>query len=348
MDYFDILLARNLANKGDITTESLSVTANGTYTAPSGKAYTPVNVNVPLPSNAYLLKTVSGLPASIASFTASDAPLDSLKVSIEAVQSGSGEPSPQNVRPISGWSEANVTRCGKNLFDESILLECSGWTESGGVYSGESAYVNSKYGNGVPNLKFKENTQYTFSFTYGQDGSAGIGLAIVMEYTDGTFTQKYCTLDTIGSISITSTSGKSVNKIKLSYGANRTIYLSNMQLEENTSATEFVPYNGKTVTIQFGQTVYGGELDVTSGVLTVTKGYIASYNGETLPSTWISDRDVYAEGTTPTTGAEVCYELATPTTISLTPLAIRSLLGSNNIFADTGNINEVKCFEKEV
>lgn len=32
---------------GDITVEPLSVTENGTYTAPSGKAYSPVNVNVP-------------------------------------------------------------------------------------------------------------------------------------------------------------------------------------------------------------------------------------------------------------------------------------------------------------
>lgn len=32
---------------GDITVESLSVTENGTYTAPSGKAYSPVTVNVP-------------------------------------------------------------------------------------------------------------------------------------------------------------------------------------------------------------------------------------------------------------------------------------------------------------
>ena len=34
---------------GDITVEPLSVTANGTYTAPSGKAYTPISVNVPMP-----------------------------------------------------------------------------------------------------------------------------------------------------------------------------------------------------------------------------------------------------------------------------------------------------------
>lgn len=34
---------------GDISTQSLIVTANGTYRAPSGKAYTPVVVNVPAP-----------------------------------------------------------------------------------------------------------------------------------------------------------------------------------------------------------------------------------------------------------------------------------------------------------
>lgn len=37
---------------GDVTVESLSATANGTYTAPEGTAYSPVVVNVPggLPS----------------------------------------------------------------------------------------------------------------------------------------------------------------------------------------------------------------------------------------------------------------------------------------------------------
>ena len=83
-------------------------------------------------------------------------------------------------------------------------------------------------------------------------------------------------------------------------------------------------------------------------MLTVTDGYIASYNGETLPSTWISDRDVYAEGTTPTTGAEVCYELSTPQTYQLTPTQVNSLIGSNNVWADCGQIEELEYFSKEV
>ena len=84
-------------------------------------------------------------------------------------------------------------------------------------------------------------------------------------------------------------------------------------------------------------TVYGGSLDITNGVLTVTKGFIQSYNGEALPSSWISDRDVYAQGATPTTGAEVCYDLATPVTYQLTPTEVKSIFGQNNIYADTGD-----------
>ena len=44
-----------------------------------------------------------------------------LKANITAVQSGSGDPSPTNIRPITGWSAVNVTRTGKNLFGGNLL-----------------------------------------------------------------------------------------------------------------------------------------------------------------------------------------------------------------------------------
>lgn len=44
--------------------------------------------------------------------------------------------------------------------------------------------------------------------------------------------------------------------------------------------------------------------------------YLSSYNGETLPSIWISSRDEYKEGGTPTTGANVAY---LDTTTEITP-----------------------------
>ena len=85
-------------------------------------------------------------------------------------------------------------------------------------------------------------------------------------------------------------------------------------------------------------TVYGGTLDVTTGVLTVTNGYIASYAGETLPGEWISDRDVYAAGTSPSTGAQVVYALAEPVAYQLTPTQVRTLYGENNLWADCGPV----------
>ena len=53
MELFDLLLYKGVAGGsgggggGEISTQSLNVSANGTYRAPTGKAYTPVNVNVP-------------------------------------------------------------------------------------------------------------------------------------------------------------------------------------------------------------------------------------------------------------------------------------------------------------
>lgn len=51
-------------------------------------------------------KTASGPIVSVNDALA--APLRSLIVNIEPVQEGSGDPSPDNVRPISGWSAVNV------------------------------------------------------------------------------------------------------------------------------------------------------------------------------------------------------------------------------------------------
>ena len=69
--------------------------------------------------------------------------------------------------------------------------------------------------------------------------------------------------------------------------------------------------------------------------LIVTHGYIASYAGETLPGAWISDRDVYAADTLPTTGAQVVYELAPADyqTYQLTAAQLATLGGSNTISA---------------
>ena len=59
--------------------------------------------------------TASG---AIASFPdGSAAPIKSIIINIEPVQSGEGDPSPTNIRPITGWTGANVVRKNANLWN---------------------------------------------------------------------------------------------------------------------------------------------------------------------------------------------------------------------------------------
>lgn len=60
------------------------------------------------------------------------------------------------------------------------------------------------------------------------------------------------------------------------------------------------------VSMNFGKTCYGGFCQF-NGQVYSQWSYIASYNGETLSGEWVSDRDEYVAGTTPTIGAEVAY-----------------------------------------
>ena len=48
------------------------------------------------------------------------------KAGINFVQAGSGTPSPDNVRPITGYNEANITRMGKNLLKNTVEDNHSG------------------------------------------------------------------------------------------------------------------------------------------------------------------------------------------------------------------------------
>ena len=96
--------------------------------------------------------------------------------------------------------------------------------------------------------------------------------------------------------------------------------------------------SGDDYTVSLGSTYYGGTLGVTTGELEVTWENIASYAGETLPGEWLSSLDEYTALGTPTTGAQVVYELATPQTFTLTKEQIITLLGDNYIRSDTGDI----------
>ena len=99
--------------------------------------------------------------------------------------------------------------------------------------------------------------------------------------------------------------------------------------------------NGDKISVDWTSdvgTVYGGYLDLAKGEVVAEKDCITSYNGETLTGEWISDKDIYTVGGTPTIGAKVVYTLSEPIHYSLSSLTSQQLLtlkSTNHIWSET-------------
>lgn len=64
---------------------------------------------------------IESASGDIASFTTNmKTPLKECKVYFEPIQEGEGDPSPDNVRPISGWEGVQLTQANENLIPESL------------------------------------------------------------------------------------------------------------------------------------------------------------------------------------------------------------------------------------
>ena len=100
--------------------------------------------------------------------------------------------------------------------------------------------------------------------------------------------------------------------------------------------------------IDYGQRVYQGTLDAVRQVIIATMLVIDAYNGEAIGEPWISDRDEYVAGTTPSTGAQVAYTLDEPLEIPVvvSNLPIKSLSGYTHIESSTGDM-EVEYITEE-
>jgi len=227
-----------------------------------------------------------------------------------------------NICPISGYDKIEVLSCGRNLFDISKVAITSAVSVSGTtITKGETAYNYDLWTGSTGQLTasakklFLKAGTYVISFT-----STASNTIIWVDGIDEVTLQPKFNINTNLSSGTTFTvPTASWVCLKITQGVGT---WSNIQIEEASTPTTYVPYHKTTdLSESLGQTVYGGLLDVRSGIFTKIWGYIASYAGETLPSEWISDRDEYVSGTTPTTGAEVAYKLANAnyTTIQLTP-----------------------------
>lgn len=271
---------------------------------------------------------------------------------------------------LHGYDKPWAGGAGKNKYIGSPSFDgyanISTYQVSGETYQGHAVIYKSTAWKGAykANLPLTAGVTYTFSAMVKTSTTANVN--IYMETSTLVATVEVGTTWQRVSAQITPSTDISDARIRIeSVTGDITIYLSEYQIEEGSEATAYEPYSnicpisghssitinvsptsdpaqGVDTTIQLGDTYYGGTLNVGKGELAVTYGYIASYNGETLTGEWLSDRDEYTIGGTPTTGAEVVYELATPITVQLTPTVINTLLGQNYISSDdTGDIDIV-------
>ena len=346
--------------------------------------------------------------STIANFTdgADDLVMHNIVAEINPVQSGSGDPSPDNIRPISGWTGCNVTRVGKNLLDPdkwTINPNVPMTISDGTITLSNSGYQESN------NKYITYNSTYTLSFhvkTIALNNSS----ASFATYFDGVKTVGKTGTGGQGNIYLTSVGNEIdvvytiTGKGEVSFGGwayQGTVEISNIQLELGSTATAYESYQDSSVSVDWSTeagTVYGGTIDVATGLLTVGwKTHI--FNGSERWDFWnnvfvnydltdivnptsvsqdtviIADR-FKPNGVTYRAGCgdgniikvvsasaqiacysstytdidafkaslvsnpmTVCYKLATPQTYQLTGQQLKTLLGTNNVWADTGNVS---------
>lgn len=237
--------------------------------------------------NAYPTEMDSGEIAST-TIGADNIPLKSLTVNIAPIQSGSGDPSPTNIRSIGGWTGAHIaTFQGENLIGGADMAASmkryvpSTTIDADNVATFYTAADRDDYLHFLQ-LPYKENTQYTFILTVSRTVIPSTSNVVYrLYYTDGTF-------ESIGlpanreentkyTVVRTSAPNKTVAYLnKISTGGYISIYCNESGVFEGVlTAADFVPYIGRTTTVPWqveAGTVYGGTLNVLTGILNVTFG----------------------------------------------------------------------------
>lgn len=251
----------------------------------------------------------------------------------EPTQEGSGTPSPENIRPIKGRDSITVTRCGENLLPHIFDRIPDTVTKDG------LTIVKTPKGTIHVSGK-KTGTNWTDLFRIALAGSEQVdmpagtyswGSGVSLVTNKGNLHVPPFTTDTpriiMGAYAAVNTAG-TYNKD----------YIPAL-VAGSEGPTKVEPYTGQTSTLTLPRTIYGGTVDAVTGEGQETWKLIDGYAGENLPGKWISDRDVYANGTAPTTGAQVAYKLTEPISFTATGAQpIPALSGVNTVLTDADSV----------
>lgn len=171
-----------------------------------------------------------------------------VKASWEPTQEGSGDPSPDNIRPISGRDSVTVTRCGGNLlpFSKQSLK----FTQYLGPYA----------------VNLKAGTYYLSCGNVAHDGKENP----VIAFTDEKLITYYFLTKGSGQIVKLNRDCHTIylyaNHYDFNGSAGITATIEDLMLVPGTTApTTYAPYTGQTATLSLPRTIYGGTVDAVTG-----------------------------------------------------------------------------------
>lgn len=220
-------------------------------------------------ANTLITETASG---SVVTFDDGADGVDSkgYVLSIEPHQEGSGDPSPTNVRPITGWTAATVQRWGKNLVKENITLP---QTSNGVTFDSPSPGVisvdgtaDATIGANVLQAEIVKGAKYTISVSPASVLNDNFYINI-QAFKGTTFISNPATLKN-SALSYTFTADGTINRIAfrptVTSGTQVSNAKINVQAEVGNSATAWeAPVTPLVREIEFpvgAGTVYGGTL----------------------------------------------------------------------------------------
>lgn len=206
-----------------------------------------------------VITTATGNPVSIVTNKAQNA-ID-LQIAFSPKQSGSGTPSPDNIRPLVPWTALGLSVCKKNLiFNYTCNYNVFGL--SGSVIDGSGGGVRFT---GVPtwtsgNKDFRIANAADVFNRYGNDVRIEI-------FCDSPYVSLVSwRVDSNGVIILRANPVPTTENITIDF------YIF-MYLDEKP--TQFEPYTGSEESYSLGDSYNGGTLDVVTGELTVTHISIA-------------------------------------------------------------------------
>ncbi len=192
----------------------------------------------------------------------------SVQASWEPRQEGEGDPSPDNIRPITGMDEVQVTRCGKNLMPYNKPSP-STYTANGVTFTwnddGSMHIIGTAVGRADGNVMLFDD----FSISPGKyrmisPNKSGVSPQLVVKKAD---TGALFWYNAMNIITIENGDVPQYFYVSISDGTvvDDTIYAFLSYGSDIHTDNDYAPYTGTTATLTLPETIYGGTVDAVTG-----------------------------------------------------------------------------------